>query len=74
VFAIPKGLLEVREVPVLMCESYGMHALDLAELSVSHGKLNGEERHYIFGLVGREQLQGQNEQPSKISNNIPCST
>jgi hypothetical protein len=75
VSVIPKGLLEVCEVPVLMCESYGRHALNLAEPGVSHSKLNGEERHYIFGLVvGTEQWQGQNEQPSKISNNIPCST
>jgi hypothetical protein len=54
VFVISKGLLEVREVPVLMCESYGTHALYLAELGIFHGELNGEERRYIFGPVGRE--------------------
>jgi hypothetical protein len=73
-FVIQKGILKVHEVPVLMCESYGTHALDLVELGVFHGELSEEERYYIFRLVGREQWQGQNEQPSKISNNIPCST
>jgi hypothetical protein len=54
-FVIMKGLLEVREVPLLMCESYGTHALNLAKLGVFHGELNGDDRCYIFGLVGREQ-------------------
>jgi len=51
VFVIPKGLLKVREVPVLMREGYGAHALDLAELGVFDSELDREERCHIFRLV-----------------------
>jgi len=37
-----------------MRESYGMHALDLSELGLFHGDLDGEERCHIFRLVKRE--------------------
>ena len=54
-FVITKGLLEVREVPVLMRESYGPHALNLTELGVFHGELDGEKRCHIFGLVRKKK-------------------
>jgi len=42
-FVIPKGLLKIRQVPILMRKRNSMHALALTELSIFHRKLDGEK-------------------------------
>jgi len=37
-----------------MCESYGMRVLDLTELGIFHGDLDGEGRCHVFELARRE--------------------
>lgn len=42
-FVIPKGLLKIRQIPILMRKRYGTHTLNLAELSIFHRELDGEK-------------------------------
>ena len=53
-------LLEVGEIPLLVCPRDRAHTLDVPELRILGRELDRQQRRDVFGLPGEQDLVGHN--------------